>query len=67
MKPEAGQDNRICCTGFFYAQVVERSVILECCSCGRLWRCSPDGTPQPVNTASDAGEESRLRGNWRNG
>jgi hypothetical protein len=48
MNSDSPKHEQTCCTQLFFAQVVKREVILECCSCGRLWRCLPDGTREAV-------------------
>jgi hypothetical protein len=41
----------VCCGGLFYAEVHDGTVVLECCTCGRLWRTQPEGGLAPFAEA----------------
>ena len=46
------QDKQPCCGHFFHAHIIEGRtpmVVLECCSCGRLWHRREDGQLVPYD------------------
>ena len=37
------ESNDVCCGKLFFAEIVEGKVVLECCTCGRVWPIGEDG------------------------
>ena len=52
------QPAQACCERLFYAHFAagrDPPVVLECCSCGRLWRRREDGELEPYYEKTRAG------------
>jgi hypothetical protein len=41
------ESKEVCCGKFFFAEIVDGKVVLECCSCGRIWPIGTDGRLAP--------------------
>ena len=42
------ETKNLCCGRLFYAEIVEGRIVLECCTCGKLWETNSEGGLVPL-------------------
>ena len=42
------ESNDLCCGRLFFAEIVDGRVVLECCTCGKLWETTSQGGLAPL-------------------
>ncbi len=42
------ETKNLCCGRLFYAEIVDGRIVLECCTCGKLWETTSEGGLVPL-------------------